>query len=103
MMRSILSTILAGIILVALCSSDADAQSRRESRRAKKRALELRQNDKKPEVVKKPVATVQPPEKKKDYVYPETVKKDRYRIDVLAPLYLSELVQDGKVVGKTQL
>lgn len=33
--------------------------------------------------------------------FPETVYRDRYRIDVLAPLYLDELIVDGKMVHKT--
>lgn len=33
----------------------------------------------------------------------ETVRKARYRIDVLAPLHLSELVKDGKSVYKSHL
>ncbi|MCB0696577.1 MAG: hypothetical protein KDC07_04390, partial [Chitinophagaceae bacterium] len=41
--------------------------------------------------------------KKPPSIYPPSDIKERYRIDVLAPLYLSELVQDGKVVDKTKL
>lgn len=50
----------------------------------------------------KPKETVKPPVKKKtrEIEYPRTVVKDRYRIDVLLPLYLDELVKDNKPVSK---
>ncbi|MCB0700510.1 MAG: ABC transporter substrate-binding protein [Chitinophagales bacterium] len=35
--------------------------------------------------------------------FPETTYKDRYSIDVLAPLYLDELIVDGKMVHKTSI
>lgn len=39
----------------------------------------------------------------RDYNYPPSQVKDKYRIDVLAPLYLHDLVQDGKVVNKFKI
>lgn len=38
--------------------------------------------------------------KKQETDLAETVKKDRYRVDVLVPLYLDELVKDGKPTFK---
>lgn len=46
-----------------------------------------------------------PPPKKKPYSleYPGSQLKERYRIDILAPLYLDELVKDGEKVYKDRL
>ncbi|RYD57862.1 MAG: amino acid ABC transporter substrate-binding protein [Sphingobacteriales bacterium] len=58
---------------------------------------------KKPAVKKdKPAApkTTTNTKKKFDINYPKSVTKQRYRIDVLVPLYLDELVVDGKPVNK---
>lgn len=46
----------------------------------------------------KPVA-----KKDKHIDYPPTIKKTRYRIDVLVPLYLDELVKNGKPAFKDRL
>jgi hypothetical protein len=58
-------------------------------------------------VAKKPVvkntAPAQPVKKRKEVNYPPTVKKNRYRVDVLVPLYLNELVVDGKVAFKNKM
>ena len=94
---------MLGGVLVALCGTNADAQSRKERRQARKRAEELKElrQSQQAAQMKKPVTTPvkkEPP--KPPSLYPSSVVKDRYRIDVLAPLYLSELVQDGKVVEK---
>jgi hypothetical protein len=72
-----------------------------------------RDNDMRP-VKRKPVAPKpkaqaqkdQPLAKKKEesrLKLAETEKKDRYRVDVLGPLYLSELVSNGKAVYKSHL
>jgi hypothetical protein len=54
----------------------------------------------KPRAVEKPKPkapeTVTKPKKKKSFDYPPSQIKDRYRIDVLVPLYLDELVKDNK-------
>ncbi|HTN45441.1 MAG TPA: hypothetical protein VL098_03780 [Flavipsychrobacter sp.] len=56
---------------------------------------------KKPVPVKPKEPVKAPPKKKtRDIEYPKTVIKDRYRIDVLLPLYLDELVKDSKPVSK---
>ncbi|WP_276134717.1 ABC transporter substrate-binding protein [Polluticoccus soli] len=49
---------------------------------------------------KTPVAK---PFKKREIDYPVSVKKGRYRVDVLVPLYLDELVQNDKVTFKGKL
>lgn len=41
--------------------------------------------------------------KKKTVEYPSSQIKERYRIDLLAPLYLDELVKNGKTTFKTKL
>lgn len=55
----------------------------------------------KPPVKEKPVV-VKPP-KKKNIELAESEKKSRYRVDILVPLYLSELVKDGKPVYKGKI
>jgi hypothetical protein len=55
----------------------------------------------KPEVKEKPVSKQS--RKKRDIDYPATVKKDRYRIDVLVPLYLNELIKDDKPTFKGRI
>ncbi len=54
---------------------------------------------------KKPVVKEKPVVKKKENIqdYPASVKKDRYRVDVFAQLYLDELVRDGKPVFKGRI
>lgn len=50
-------------------------------------------------VSSQPVLPKSKPFKRKlEVQYPETVKKKRYRIDILAPLYLDELVKNDKPV-----
>jgi len=41
--------------------------------------------------------------KKQEVTYPETVRKSRYRIDILASLYLDDLVNDGKLAYKDKM
>lgn len=50
----------------------------------------------------KPATAKESPKAKKPepFRFPPSVTKARYRVDVLAPLYLDELVKDGKVVAK---
>ncbi len=38
-----------------------------------------------------------------EIIYPETYRKERYRVDVLVPLYLNELVKGGKAVYKDKM
>jgi len=41
--------------------------------------------------------------KKREIIYPRTQMKPRYRIDVLAPMYLDDLVKDGSVTYKDKM
>lgn len=105
------------ILFVSIClfaGIEAEGQSRRELRRMRKRREaqeEFRRQQKKDDrILETPVITPGVPEEqqkpalpKRIYNYPPTVKKEKYRIDVLAPFYLSELVQDGKVVNRYKL
>lgn len=60
--------------------------------------------------VRKPAPKPEPKAEKKkeekrvrEMKYPESVKKERYQIDVLIPLYLDELVKEHKVTSKGKL
>ena len=102
------------LLLLALVVSDADAQSRRERRRERKEREERirqrlndvpdkrpqerdRKEDRRDEVVKPK------PKKKLEVDYPRSTFKDVYRIDVLIPLYLDELVKNDKPVHKSKI
>lgn len=53
-----------------------------------------------------PKAEVKKAEKQKrrhEINYPASIKRDRYQIDILVPLYLDELVKDNKVTVKGKL
>lgn len=105
------------ILLLGICflvNIQADAQSRRERRRMERRReaqREFQRRQKKDEriISESPKAIIpELPEVKEDkpkriYNYPASVKKDKYRIDILAPFYLSELVKDDKVVSRYKL
>lgn len=59
---------------------------------------------KKPIEQAKPVAKDEKEEKKaKEFEYPKSQKKDRYRVDVFAQLYLDELVVNGKPLYKDRV
>lgn len=102
--------VLFGALLLNTFSTDASAQSRRERKREEKRREAIKNYYKNnPQKQNKYGERTTPGTKtttakpkavapKKDFDFPKTEMKDRYRIDVLAPLYLSELVQDGKAV-----
>lgn len=115
-MKNITWIILASILLSICIATEADAQSRRE-RRQKRKAMQemLDRQGLNPKdatnVTRQPVTPKKPIENKpkpapqapQGYPYPASLVKDRYRIDILAPFYLSELVQDGKIVDKYKL
>lgn len=126
-MRKTTCAILVITILNTFCADDATAQSRRELRRMRKRREAQEQyrqqqeqerqkqekwwqKEEKDEVLppRKGVNVVPPqlktpPQPERDYNYPMSIQKDKYRIDFLAPFYLSELVMDNKVVAKYNL
>lgn len=95
--------LLLAILLLQLVSTDADAQFGRRSRKERKREAERRENARPPVRKTEPVVERKQPPRKKDYEYPESVIKPIYRIDILAPFYLSELVQDGKLAYKGKI
>lgn len=100
-MKNKICVILLGVLLFSSLAEDALAQSRRQRRKDKERLEKVKQyRQEHPQATdRKPITKPKPAPPKKDFEYPQSVVKDKYRIDVLAPLYLSELVQDGKVRG----
>jgi hypothetical protein len=64
---------------------------------------EPRREIKKPKTIEKPKAPEPPKKKRKAYDYPASRIKDRYRIDVLVPLYLDELVKNEKPTFKGKI
>ncbi len=87
--------------------SDADAQSRREKKQREKERYERskatvhpdRRPAERPRETRKP----EPPKPKKKVLevdYPRSAMKEVYRIDVLVPLYLDELVKNNKPTYK---
>lgn len=63
--------------------------------------------EKRKPVKKKPKNTKEkaaiPEKKKHEILYPVSVNKSRYRIDVFAQLYLNELIKDGKTTFKGKI
>ncbi len=111
MINRVLIVVALGLLLCCY-GNDADAQSRRERKREEKRREAIRnyyknnpqlQNKQGTKATDKTTAKPKPAAPKKEFDFPKTEMKDRYRIDVLAPLYLAELVQDGKTVNKGRL
>jgi hypothetical protein len=81
-------------------------EQRRKEKEERKRAKKERKNkqaaaDKKQPVKKTTKAVTS--RKKNEVKYPPTVKKSHYRIDVIAPLYLDELVQGDAVTFKDKV
>jgi hypothetical protein len=104
-MKRIARILLLGVISLSCIVSEADAQSRREKRRQKKLREERleRAEQKQRDLTRKPAPAPKPQPPKKDFDYPASEIKNRYRIDLLATFYLPELVQDGKVTTKGRL
>lgn len=104
-MKRITYAILFCAVLLSCFVNDADAQSRREMRRLKKQEEQRKERaqQQQRELTRKPVQVTRPQPPEKDFNYPESDIKSRYRIDLLATFYLPELVQDGKVVTKGKL
>lgn len=87
-------------IMVLLCgiSSDADAQFfKKLFGRKHKDKIEERTTTRRQPIKEKPVVQ---PRKRIEPVYPASVLKDRYRIDVFVSLYLDELVKDDRTTLK---
>lgn len=83
-------------MLFAGYTNHADAQFFKKLFGGKGKPKEQRKTSREIPVVVKPV-------KKKDFIYPVSVKKKRYQIDVLVPLYLNELVVGSKPVYKGRI
>jgi hypothetical protein len=96
-MKRTVTLILLFTALLSGYSNPAEAQFWKKKKKEQRR----KPVPKKPVVKEKPIA--KPVKKKRELVYPPTEKKARYRVDVLAPLYLSELVKDEKVTFKGKL
>lgn len=97
------------LLLVLLCcfSYDADAQFWKKWFNKKNDRVE-RLDDRAPVIKdsdgndkKQPV--IQPKTDPHEILYPQSVKKDRYRVDLLMPLYLNELVADSVAVYRTTI
>ena len=95
-------SIIAVFIVLSVCHADkAHAQFwkhwfKKEEPPKKKPVQEKKR------VAETPAARPEPPRRrrKQEYDYPSSDKKTRYRVDVLAPLYLDELVKDFKPTYK---
>lgn len=101
-MKKFISVAVFGAFLLCCMATDANAQSRREKKRRKKQATERRERTVRPpvETTRKPAPR---PQVKREFEYPKSELKEKYRIDLLGTFYLPELVQDGKVVTKGKL
>lgn len=93
----------ATVTLMLLCciSHDANAQFWNIFKKKKRMVEQRDKQDSRRDDRSDNIAT-DIPEPEKVY-YPQSVKKDRYRVDLLASFHLDELVVDGKVVHKTSM
>lgn len=88
--------------LLILClglTYQAEAQFWKKEKKSKKAGSNNHYAPKpKPEAKK-----AEKPKRKREINYPNSIKRDRYQIDILIPLYLDELVKDNKVIVKGKL
>jgi ABC-type branched-subunit amino acid transport system substrate-binding protein len=101
-MRRTLRLFLLFVVLFCCAGNKAEAQffkklfgkdePKRKTTQPRKVPVREREKPRAEKKVAKPV-----------FQYPETEMKSRYRIDVLIPLYLDELVKDGKSVYKGKI
>ncbi len=83
------------LLLITVTNTSAEAQFWKKKNSSSK---------KKPMVSKKLESTNEVAKKKtREIKYPSTITKDRYRIDVLLPLYLDEVAKDEKVENTDKL
>jgi hypothetical protein len=89
-------------VLLLLCTTYSNNAAAQFWKRAKKEQKRKPYNKpvKKPEPV---AAKAEKPKKKRVVDYPKTEKKTRYRIDVLMPLYLDELVKNNQLAFKGKM
>lgn len=99
--------LVVALLVTALAVSDADAQSRRERKRRERERYERSKAtvhpDRRPVDTPRETRRPDPPKPKKKVLevdYPRSTIKDVYRIDVLVPLYLDELVKNNKPAYK---
>ena len=99
--------LVVATLLAVLTVTETDAQSRRERKRQKERNERKapvshpdRRPTENPRERDRQEAPKPRPKKILEVDYPRSVKKEVYRIDVLVPLYLDELVKNGKPTYK---
>jgi ABC-type branched-subunit amino acid transport system substrate-binding protein len=101
--------IIATLLITALAVTNVDAQSRREKKRREQERLERLKHAPHPDrrsTERQQERRAEPPKPKKkvfEVEYPRSVTKDVYRIDVLVPLYLDELVKNNKPTYKGKM
>ncbi len=99
-MRKTSRFILFGILILTSYSNDADAQFWKNWFKKSKRNAERRQDlDGR---VQPPDVIYEPVDKPTD-TRPIQPKKNRYRVDLLMPLYMNELVKEGEIIDKSNL
>jgi hypothetical protein len=92
-------TIHIKVLLLLLClalGNGASAQFWKRGGGKRKKAAALNIDS----VASEPVANSK---KKRAIEYPQSIAKERYRIDVLLPLYLDELVKEDKPTFKSKV
>jgi hypothetical protein len=101
---------IATICLLSLfCLAAAPAKAQFLKRLFGKEDPPKRKPAPRPTQTAKPAATAKKPVVKArktepdEIHYPQAYKKDRYRVDVLIPLYLNELVKNGKAVYRDKM
>jgi ABC-type branched-subunit amino acid transport system substrate-binding protein len=98
-------SIVLAVLFTTLIVQDASAQSRRKQKKLdEERKERMRQHpDRRPQERAREPRREEPkpkPKKKFEVEYPRTTMKDVYRIDILVPLYLDELVKNNKPAYK---
>lgn len=99
--RKVYSRVLLLLLCIAIGNSATAQFWKGGSGRKTKKVNSLSKYPIKPKALEKPKA--EKPKRKKQIDYPQSVKKDRYRIDVMIPLYLDEMVKDGQVMIKGKI
>ena len=98
-------SVLAAFIILSVCyTNTAQAQFWknwfRKEEPPKRKPVQERKHADEPKQVKAEPARYR---RRQDFDYPTSEKKARYRVDVLAPLYLDEMVKDGKPAYKGKI
>jgi hypothetical protein len=97
--------ILILLALLLLCNGYSNIASAqfwiRKDKKTSKYSKPKSSNTPKPVVKSK--LNSEKPKKIRTVVYPKTVKKNRYRIDIMIPLYVDELVKNDKIAFKGKI